>query len=89
LPNIKGTTTNTIFRWFDSFSGALKIRAKQNRSSLATADQSHDVAGLEFDASKGETKTDGTLKDASEHHVYGASDTVQPDSVCVNYIIKY
>ena len=44
---------------------------------------------LGIDASKGETKTDGTLKTADEHHVYGASDTVQPPAVAINYIIKY
>lgn len=43
---------------------------------------------VKFDASKGETKTDGTLKTSDEHHVFGASDTVQPASMCLNYIIK-
>ncbi len=42
-----------------------------------------------FNASNGETKTDGTLKTSGEHHVYGASDTVQPPAVAINYIIKY
>lgn len=41
-----------------------------------------------FDASKGETKTDGTLKTDDELHVYGNSDTVQPPAYTVNYIIK-
>ena len=45
--------------------------------------------GLNFNAKNGETKTDGTLKTSNEHHVYGASDTVQPPAVCMNYIIKY
>lgn len=48
----------------------------------------YDVS-LTFDASKGETKTDGTFKTSNEHHVYGASDTVQPPAVAINYIIKY
>lgn len=42
-----------------------------------------------FNAYNGETKTDGTLKTSDEHHVYGASDTVQPPAVAINYIIKY
>lgn len=42
-----------------------------------------------FNASNGETKTNGTLKTSNEHHVYGASDTVQPPAVAMNYIIKY
>ena len=41
-----------------------------------------------FDAKSGETKTDGTLKTEDEAHVYGNSDTVQPASYTVNYIIK-
>lgn len=42
-----------------------------------------------FDASKGETKTGGTLKNDEEYKVYGKSDTVQPPAFTVNYIIKY
>lgn len=41
-----------------------------------------------FDGKSGETKTDGTLKTEDEAHVYGNSDTVQPSSYTVNYIIK-
>ena len=43
---------------------------------------------LEFVASKGETKTDGTLKTDDEYKVYGKSDTVQPNTFTTNYIIK-
>ena len=46
-------------------------------------------SGASFDASKGETKTDGTLKTDDEYKVYGKSDTVQPPAFTVNYIIKY
>lgn len=49
----------------------------------------HSDSSLIFDASRGETKTDGTLKTSDEYHVYGASDTVQPPAVAINYIIKY
>ena len=42
-----------------------------------------------FDASKGETKTDSTLKTDDDYKVYGKSDTVQPPAFTVNYIIKY
>ena len=41
-----------------------------------------------FDASKGETKTDGTLKTDDDYKVYGKSDTVQPNAFTTNYIIK-
>ena len=34
--------------------------------------------GFKIDASKGETKTDGTLKTATEHKAYGASNHVTP-----------
>ena len=46
-------------------------------------------SGASFDASKGETKTDGSLKTDDEYRVYGKSDTVQPPAFTVNYIIKY
>ena len=41
-----------------------------------------------LDASKGETKTDGTLKTQYEPHVYGNSDTVQMDAFTVYWVIK-
>ena len=41
--------------------------------------------GENIDASKGETKIDGTL----QNDVYGKSNTVQPPAVAINYIIKY
>ena len=44
--------------------------------------------GIYFDASKGETKTDGTIKGTDEPHVYGNSDTVQPPAFTVRWIIK-
>lgn len=44
--------------------------------------------GVKFDASKGETKTDGTLKTEDEPHVYGNSDTVQPPAFTVRWVIK-
>ena len=43
---------------------------------------------LKIDASKGETKTDGTLKTQDEPHVYGNSDTVQMDAFTVYWVIK-
>lgn len=36
-----------------------------------------------FTASKGETKTDGTVKNDSEHKVYGSSDHVTPCNATV------
>lgn len=91
LPNIKGEiktneTYGSIQGYHPSGNGAYKVTGKGNSSWQGSVAGTFD---LEFDASKGETKTDGTLKTANEHHVYGASDTVQPPAVCVNYIIKY
>lgn len=59
-----------------------------NMESTNTGDYYYDES-IDFIASNGETKTDGTLKTSDEHHVYGASDTVQPPAVAINYIIKY
>lgn len=43
---------------------------------------------VRFNASSGECNLDGTLK-TTEYKVYGKSDTVQPPSIVMNYIIKY
>ena len=43
---------------------------------------------ITINASKGETKTDGTVKSDEDYKVYGKSDTVQPPAFTVNYIIK-
>lgn len=91
LPNITGEIkTNdkygAIQGYYPSGNGAYKVKIKGNSSWEGAAPSTFD---LEFDASKGETKTDGTLKTETEHHVYGKSDTVQPPAVAINYIIKY
>ena len=39
---------------------------------------------ISFDASLGETKTNGTLKSSSDYKIYGKSDTVQPAAYVVN-----
>lgn len=41
-----------------------------------------------FNASNGECKIDGTYKSESDYKVYGKSNTVQPPSISVNYIIR-
>ena len=41
-----------------------------------------------FKASNGECKLDGTYKSNSDYKVYGKSDTVQPPTISVNYIIR-
>lgn len=82
LPNITGTVSSNQ----DLFpSGAFEMISMHHKNSGAEAYASN----VCFNASKGETKTDGTIKTETEHHVYGASNTVQPPAVCVNYIIKY
>lgn len=40
--------------------------------------------GFLLDASKGETKADGTLKTDDDYKVYGKSDTVQPPAFLVH-----
>ena len=40
---------------------------------------------LKFGASKGETKTDGTLKTENDYHVFGKSNRVDTDSITVKY----
>lgn len=99
LPNITGSARNgcvdnntqTALR---DLKGAFKSGEPLPKSTYTNADPAsagyyYNDSSLTFDASKGETKTDGTLKTETEHHVYGASDTVQPPAVAINYIIKY
>lgn len=86
LPNITGSTYNAVAQT-ESAVGALSN--PDAGSYLYTGSSSPTkYRFIELDASKGETKTDGTLKTEDEAHVYGNSDTVQPASYTVNYIIK-
>lgn len=89
LPNITGcvgVTRSARGAFFREYSWSTeKVGSGGSNIDLITGTQSRN----DFDASKGETKTDGTLKTETEHHVYGASDTVQPPAVAINYIIKY
>ena len=41
-----------------------------------------------FDANKGECDINGNVKTADAPHIYGNSDTVQPEAIIINYIIK-
>ena len=99
LPNITASATNgyvnnRLQAALRGLEGALCYGDTVPRTAYTRADATsgggynHDET-LIIDASKGETKKDGTRKTANEHHVYGASDTVQPPAVCVNFVIKY
>ena len=85
LPNITGSTGGVEYIG-ETAIGAFS--AKNASCSFGNMQGSRITGSVTFSASKGETKTDGTLKTANEHHVYGASNTVQPPAVCVNYIIR-
>ena len=99
LPNITASATNgfvdhNLHTALRNLKGALRTGGALPKSVYTSAPPDskgyyYNDVKLVIDASKGETKTDGTLKTADEHHVYGTSDTVQPPAVCVNYIIKY
>lgn len=86
LPNITGTFSGDDTNAAEEYTGCFTL------SSQVVEGQGN-VTGTDrlaiFNASNGETKTDGTLKTDDEHHVYGNSDTVQPASYTVSYIIKY
>lgn len=90
LPNIKGEIKTSgpygsIQGYYPTGLGAYKTIRKGNSAWQGSVVGTFD---LEFDASKGETKTDGTLKTEYEPHVYGNSDTVQPPAFTVRWIIK-
>ena len=90
LPNIKGEIKTSgpygsIQGYYPTGLGAYKTIRKGNSAWQGSVVGTFD---LEFDASKGETKTDGTRKTEYEPHVYGNSDTVQPPAFTVRWIIK-
>lgn len=84
LPNITGE--GGLLR--DDFGASAKGAIKVTRTGIGVGGSGGTTGNLGFDAKNGETKTDGTLKTEDEYHVYGSSDTVQPASYTVNYIIK-
>lgn len=84
LPNITGNTklAGSVEEPTGAFDkDTVTIRASSYGSEF-------NYSPIIFDASKGETKTDGTLKTEYEPHVYGNSDTVQPPAFTVRWIIK-
>ena len=93
LPNIKGSigcASEGLFngRGTITTTGALSVSGENKYCGGDNADSGR-PSTFYIEARNGETKKDGTLKTSNEHHVYGASDTVQPPAVCMNYIIKY
>lgn len=90
IPNIKSEITNTdsygsVQMHVPTFKGALSGTLKGAASWSGSTVGSYE---LSFDASKGETKIDGTLKSDTDKKVYGKSDTVQMDAVGMFKIIK-
>lgn len=89
LPNITGSFRDfNRLVTFTNITGAFKGEDRIYYRSNGEASPVSNPTLLKLDASKGETKTDGTVKTEDEAHVYGNSDTVQPASYTVNYIIK-
>lgn len=69
--------------------GALFHAGIAPKASSTSGEQNGKSSIIGFEALKGETKTDGTLKTDDEYKVFGKSDTVQPPAFTINYIIKY
>lgn len=97
LPNIIGDLSKSDNNfplssgngWKTTDTGALEGYSSSVKNAFSgTSSTANRVFGFTFDASKGETKADGTLKAADELHVYGNSDTVQMAAVALYYIIK-
>lgn len=88
LPNITGRFAAGGAYPFQSAGNAFSLDGRGNYVIDGYTAGHKQYNGVSIDASKGETKTDGTLKTEDEAHVYGNSDTVQPASYTVNYIIK-
>ncbi|MBQ5876179.1 MAG: hypothetical protein IIW71_00100 [Treponema sp.] len=76
LPNITGIIKGDGLNDGITVSGAFYNTNTKNNKSDNSGYQSS--AGIGFNAAKGETKTDSTLKTATEHKIYGASNHVTP-----------
>ena len=88
LPNIKGKLAyNKLADSIVEEEGALFNGEGSNNYATGGAISGQQYA-ICLDASKGETKTDGTLKTQAEPHVYGNSNTVQMDAFTVYWVIK-
>jgi len=87
IPNITGTTQHVQYMGGASGSGAFS-RGDSSSNNSAYNGNTTKTQRLSFNAKNGETKTDGTLKGANDTKVYGESNTVQPASLRLNYIIK-
>lgn len=92
LPNIIGTTGKSIQHQGSGFSGVKDYGGafyKYEQNNDGNQEGGSSAGRYYFDASYGETRTDGTLKTDEDYKVYGKSDTVQPPAFTVNYTIKY
>ena len=88
LPNIKGKLAyNKLADAIVKEEGALFNGEGSNNYTTGGGISGQQYA-ICLDASKGETKADGTLKTQAEPHVYGNSDTVQMDAFTVYWVIK-
>ena len=85
LPNITGTFSGDDINALQEYTGCFSLTKKLAPGQ--EAGNGTDNLAI-FDASSGETKTDGTLKTQDEPHVYGNSDTVQMDAFTVYWVIK-
>lgn len=85
LPNITGNSGMGGGNYYSNagWTGAF-FRPPKKDSYAPHSDTSDSRIGfLCFDASKGETKTDGTIKTDSEHKVYGSSNHVTPNNATI------
>lgn len=92
IPNITGGLlcgSHSFNVGLGGYEGAI-YNPNKKQGATRSGDSGSDWQGsFAFDASKGEcsAKT-GELKGEGAKHVYGKSSTVQPEAICVNYIIK-
>lgn len=84
MPNITGTFRDKNYVvTFTSITGAFSGSDGDYYQTRGEPSSSSGPRKITFNASKGETKTDGTLKTADEHHVYGAANGVQPQNISI------
>lgn len=83
LPNIAGRFAAGGAYPFQSSNNAFSLEGSGNYIIDGITQGYKQANAVRLDASKGETKTNGSIKTANEHHVYGAANGVQPQNISI------
>jgi len=84
LPNITGVIPAQGSSWDRGFqSNGAFSRNSSGKVDSGDSTGSDWATSFYFTAKEGETKTNGSIKKESEHHVYGAANSVQTKNISI------